>query len=114
MEKFIGPDLIAKLINRRKDCGKNRRIVAKENGVNDRQNSQIVNAECSKCTANSSNPAGKDDFEWFSAEIFSGYFLRHFPFVSERWTNSAINFDSVLVGYEFDEMGMKFIFNRFK
>ena len=96
MEKFIGPDLIAKLINRKKDCGKN----LEESDVDDRQNSQIVNAECSKCTANSSNPAGKDDFEWLSAEIFSGYFLRHFPFASERWTNSAINFDLLLVGYE--------------
>ena len=109
MEKFIGPDLIAKLINRRKDCDKNRRIVAKESGVNDRQNSQIVNAECSKYTANSSNPAGKEDFEWLSAEIFSGYFLRHFPFVSKRWTNSAINFDSLLIGYESSEMCMKCI-----
>ena len=105
MEKFTGPDLIAKLRKRKKNSDKN----PEEEDVKDRQNSHMTSAECSKCSANdSAKPATNDDSEWLSAEIFSGYFLRHFPFDSERWTNSAINFDSLLIGYEFDEMGMKF------
>ena len=111
MEKFTGTDLIAKLIKRKKYCGKN----PEEKDENDGQNFRISNAGCSKFI-DSAKSAEEDDLDLSLLEIFSGYFLRLFPFASERWTNLAINFDSVLVGYEFDEMGMKFIIysNRFR
>ena len=98
MEKFTGSELIGRLNKGKKDFNKN----LEGKSTKERKKYKMINTESTRCI----DSAAESDSEWKSAEIFSGYFLRDFPFSNEHWTISAINFETLLIGYESWEMGI--------